>query len=246
MLTGRLLPAIRGITLCWHVTQLMQIVQIHRPRGIFTAGSEDPTIGPTPHARREPNTKATVTELFDGLQADSQNRWPLLNFDVMSMTPYCHRSSLQAFTTRRSCGRPHGGKNFRTAIRPAGLVRTANADPDTYEKANAFCDVLVIGGGPAGLTAALSAANLCVILADENFAEAGPINYGVPINERPAAEWVSGHRSRTYSDAGCADHAPLTNCVGTHDGGAYGARSENGVLSDEAPEALTRHAGFRL
>ena len=56
----------------------------HRPRGILTAGSEEPNalVELRTGARREPNTRATTTELFDGLEAHSQNRWPSLAFDV--------------------------------------------------------------------------------------------------------------------------------------------------------------------
>src|ERR1700677_2752266 len=59
----------------------------HRPRGLLTAGSEEPNglvelrIG----ARREPNTRATVVELYDGLEASSQNRWPSLDFDILAL-----------------------------------------------------------------------------------------------------------------------------------------------------------------
>ena len=56
----------------------------HRPRGIFSAGVEEPNalVELREGARREPNTRATVVELFDGLVAHSQNRWPLLSFDL--------------------------------------------------------------------------------------------------------------------------------------------------------------------
>ncbi|TIM37596.1 2Fe-2S iron-sulfur cluster-binding protein, partial [Mesorhizobium sp.] len=57
----------------------------HRPRGILTAGSEEPNalVELRTGARREPNTKATTAELYDGLEAASQNRWPSLRHDVM-------------------------------------------------------------------------------------------------------------------------------------------------------------------
>jgi sarcosine oxidase subunit alpha len=60
----------------------------HRPRGILSAGSEEPNalVELRSGARREPNTRATTTELYDGLEATSQNRWPSLTFDLLSMT----------------------------------------------------------------------------------------------------------------------------------------------------------------
>ena len=62
----------------------------HRPRGIVTAGSEEPTalVELRSGARREPNSKATVVELFDGLEATSQNRWPSLRFDLLAVNSW--------------------------------------------------------------------------------------------------------------------------------------------------------------
>ena len=59
----------------------------HRPRGIFSAGAEEPNalVEVRTGARREPNTRATMVELYDGLDAASQNRWPSLKFDVQSI-----------------------------------------------------------------------------------------------------------------------------------------------------------------
>src|SRR3954452_13538674 len=59
----------------------------HRPRGILSAGPEEPNalVELRSGARREPNTRATVVELFDGLDATSQNRWPSLAFDLLSL-----------------------------------------------------------------------------------------------------------------------------------------------------------------
>src|SRR6218665_362958 len=59
----------------------------HRPRGMFSAGSEEPNalVELRAGARREPNTRATVTELYHGLEARSQNRWPSLAFDLLSV-----------------------------------------------------------------------------------------------------------------------------------------------------------------
>ena len=59
----------------------------HRPRGPLTAGSEEPNaiVEVRTGARQEPNTRATTAELFDGLEARSQNRWPSLAFDAMAI-----------------------------------------------------------------------------------------------------------------------------------------------------------------
>ena len=59
----------------------------HRPRGIYSSGSEEPNalVELRQGARREPNTRATVIELFEGLTACSQNRWPNLRFDIRAV-----------------------------------------------------------------------------------------------------------------------------------------------------------------
>ena len=134
----------------------------HRPRGILTAGSEEPNalVELRSGARREPNTRATTVELFDGLEARSQNRWPSLAFDLMSINGLAG-GLLSAGFYYKTFMWPAAlwEKLYEPLIRrAAGLGRAAGAeDPDHYEKAHAHCDVLVIGAGPAGLMAALTA-----------------------------------------------------------------------------------------
>jgi methylglutamate dehydrogenase subunit C len=202
----------------------------HRPRGILTAGSEEPNalVELRTGARREANTKSTMVELYDGLEASSQNRWPSLNFDVMAINSLLSPVFVAGFYYKTFMWpAAFWEKLYEPAIRrAAGLGRASDAaDPDTYEKANAFCDVLVIGGGPAGLAAALSAAKsgARVILADENFALGGrAIDDNAPINDRAPAEWVAQVEAEL---AGMKDVRILrrTTVFGTYDGGTYGA-----------------------
>ena len=80
----------------------------HRPRGILTAGSEEPNalVELRSGARREPNTRATVAELYEGLEASSQNRWPSLKYDrPLGQRPGGAGFPRRASTTRHSCGR---------------------------------------------------------------------------------------------------------------------------------------------
>ena len=84
----------------------------HRPRGIYSAGPEEPNalVRLRSGGRAEPNTRATMVELYDGLVAESQNRWPSLGFDVDGVQQHsCRRCSPPASTTRRSCGRRRCG-----------------------------------------------------------------------------------------------------------------------------------------
>ena len=135
----------------------------HRPRGILTAGSEEPNalVELRTDARREPNTRATTIELYEGLIAASQNRWPSLKFDILSVNQLFAPIFTAGFYYKTFMWpSSFWEKVYEPMIRrAAGLGRAADApDPDHYEKAYAFCDVLVIGSGPAGLSAAVAAA----------------------------------------------------------------------------------------
>ncbi len=158
----------------------------HRPRGIFAAGSEEPNALVTVSrdaARVTPNLRATQVELYDGLSAESQNRWPSLQRDFGRINDACRHSSRPAFTTRRSCGRARPGNrctNRSSAAPPAWAARPRLADPDRYAQRYAHCDVLVVGAGPAGIAAALAAADggARVILCDETSEFGGSLLVG--------------------------------------------------------------------
>ena len=152
----------------------------HRPRGILSAGPEEPNalVELRDGARREPNTRATVAELYDGLTAVSQNRWPSLRCDAMAATSMLAPIFAAGFYYKTFMWpASFWEKVYEPLIRrAAGLGRASlERDPDHYDKVTAFCDVLVIGAGPAGLMAALSAgrSGARVILADEDFALGG-------------------------------------------------------------------------
>lgn len=170
----------------------------HRPRGVLTAGSEEPNalLELRSGARREANTRATVAELFDGLEARSQNRWPSLQFDVGAVNSLLSPLFVAGFYYKTFMWpAPLWEKLYEPVIRrAAGLGRASmEPDPDTYEKAHAFCDVLVIGGGPAGLAAALHAgrSGARVLLCDEDFLIGGRLNAErQEIDGRSASSWA--------------------------------------------------------
>ena len=134
----------------------------HRPRGIYAAGTEDPNalIGLREGARKEPNSLATTVELYDGLVARSQNAWPSLNFDISAVNGLFERFFSAGFYYKTFIGPFQKSWMFyEHFIRKAAGMGDASMepDPDKYEKLYKFCDVLVVGSGPAGLSAALAA-----------------------------------------------------------------------------------------
>lgn len=135
----------------------------HRPRGIVAAGSEEPNalVNMGQGGRFEPNQRATTTELFDGLTARSQNHWPSLDFDIGVLNNYAARFLPAGFYYKTFIHpRPFWKHVFEPVIRQsAGLGQAPkDRDADRYEAKYAFCDVLVAGGGVAGLMAARKAA----------------------------------------------------------------------------------------
>ena len=146
-----------------HGVRLMgRSFKYHRPRGPFTAGSEEPNAlvelrtGP----RKEPNSRATTTELFDGLVANSQNRWPSLAVDIFAINDIFWRFLSAGFYYKTFMWPAAFWEKLYEPMtrRAAGLGQLSWAhDPDFYDRAFHHCDLLIIGAGPAGLMAALSA-----------------------------------------------------------------------------------------
>ncbi|WP_296989198.1 sarcosine oxidase subunit alpha [Thalassospira sp. UBA1131] len=173
----------------------------HRPRGAVTAGSEEPNAlvgtrrGP---GRFEPNTRATVQEIWDGLQVNSQNRYPSLSFDVGAINDKAYMLFSAGFYYKTFMWpKSFWDKVYEPFIRAAaGLgVSPTEPDPDHYASRYLHTDVLIIGAGPAGLAAALTAARAGsqVTLVDEN-PEAGGSLLSEPsamIEDVPAWDWVA-------------------------------------------------------
>ena len=134
----------------------------HRPRGIMTAGIEEPnalvTVGEG--GRTEPNTRATDVFVYEGLVAKSQNRWPSLSFDLGAVLGFAAPVLSAGFYYKTFFGSAKRWMFYERFIRRAAGLGEAptEADPDRFSQRAAFCDVLVVGAGPAGLTAALEAA----------------------------------------------------------------------------------------
>jgi len=134
----------------------------HRPRGIMAAGVEEPnalvTVGEG--GRKEPNTRATDVIVYEGLVARSQNRWPSLGFDVGAAIGLLSKALPAGFYYKTFFGPAKLWLVYEGFIRKAAGLGNAptEADPDRYSQRAGFCDVLVIGAGRSGLSAALAAA----------------------------------------------------------------------------------------
>ncbi|MGR3615700.1 MAG: sarcosine oxidase subunit alpha family protein [Paracoccaceae bacterium] len=202
----------------------------HRPRGILSAGSEEPNalVTVSGASADEPNTRATVQELYAGLEAKSQNCWPSVDFDLMAVN---------------DLGAPFLGAGFyyKTFMWPAKfwealyepIIRRAaglgglskGPDTDLNERAFAFCDLLVIGSGPAGLMSALTAARAGadVIVAEEDADLGGRLLVEQEaIDGIPAADWAA----QAVDELRAMENVRImarTAVVGAYDQGTYGA-----------------------
>ncbi len=211
----------------------------HRPRGIFSAGSEEPNALLQLHsgAHCEPNTRATVTELFEGLSARSQNHVGSLDLDIMAVNDLLSPFLGAGFYYKTFMWpAAFWERVYEPLIRAsAGLGRLSGAeDPDSYDKGFLHADLLVIGAGPAGLSAALAAGSsgARVILADEDFRMGGKLNADrCEVDAEPGAEWAA-RAVVELSEMANVRLLPRTTVYGAYDHGVYGALER---LTDHLP-----------
>ncbi len=201
----------------------------HRPRGIFSAGSEEPNalVELRSGARLEPNTRATMIELFDGLEARSQNFKGSLRFDVLALNDvFSELLSAGFYYKTFMWPAPFWEKVYEPIIRAAaGLGHLSGEDdPDEYDRGYLHCDILVIGAGPAGLMAALTAgrSGARVVLADEDCQLGGRLNAErEEVGGMPAQTWVR----ETVAVLEAMDNVrvmPRSTVIGAFDHGVYG------------------------
>ncbi len=179
----------------------------HRPRGLVGLGSEEMNalIGVGQGARHEPNLRATQIEIFNGMAAVSQNRWPSLNWDIGAINNEVSRFLPGGFYYKTFMWPQSFWKHVYEPFirRAAGLGKAPEGrDPDTYEQIHVHCDVLVIGGGVAGLAAAEAAAanGAKVIIADENPHLGGLADIsGGTIDGQSLPDWSAATGAKLYA-----------------------------------------------
>ena len=174
----------------------------HRPRGIMTAGSEEPNAilqvnDNTPYT--EPNVRATEIEIYEGLEATSQNCWPNVNFDIGGISNILSPLLPAGFYYKTFMWPASFWEKYEHFIRhSAGLGKSPKvADPDIYDHKYIHCDVLVIGAGISGIIAAKTAAqnNLKTLLLDEKTEIGGTTIYqnsdNFKIDNKISSEWLN-------------------------------------------------------
>ena len=200
-------------------------IKYHRPRGFVSAGPEEPNGVFTlrhagPDAATIPHAPGTMVELVEGLEAHGVNGWPSLRFDLAGGLRWLGGMLSAGFYYKTFMWPRAAWPYYEWAIRRmAGNGRAPDGpDPDRYDKRNAFCDVLVVGGGPAGLAASLAAARAGarVILVDEQ-PELGGSLLGArrELGGKPAMAWV------TNCAAALADEPEVTVLTRTTAFGYY-------------------------
>ncbi len=202
----------------------------HRPRGLIASGSEEPNalVELRTRARREPNSRATMVELFDGLEAHSQNRWPSLRFDAMAVNDLFADFLTAGFYYKTFMWpRSFWEKLYEPAIRRAAGLGSLSMepDPDAYDKGFLHCDLLVVGAGAAGLAAALTAARAGarVILADEDHRLGGRLlAESHMLDDAPATDWI-GALETEFESLPNLRILRRTTVFGAFDHGIFGA-----------------------
>ncbi|MBB3946149.1 sarcosine oxidase subunit alpha [Rhizobium skierniewicense] len=202
---GKIYTALQGDTvssalLANGVHLIGRSFKYHRPRGFLSAGPEEPNAlidVSRDSSRKQPNVRATVQEVFDGAIVSSQNRFPSLSFDVGAVNDFLSPLFVAGFYYKTFMWpKAAWDKLYEPIIRRAAGLGNApkEGDADQYASRYAHCDVLVAGGGVAGLTAALAAAKTGakVMLADENREVGGALRFdtGTTIDGINGYEWA--------------------------------------------------------
>jgi len=220
----------------------------HRPRGIFSAGAEEPNalVQLGRGARTEPDTRATTVDLYEGLTARSQNCWPSVRLDAGAFANALSPLLPAGFYYKTFMWPPTPQwwlRYERFIRRAAGMGRAAGEpDPDRYEHQYAHCDVLVVGGGPAGLAAARAAAQAgarVVVCQQSTHFGASVLGTEATIDGLAATQWCEEARAALAANADVTLLA-RTTAFGYYDGNLVAALERVTDHLAAPPEHLPR------
>ena len=202
----------------------------HRPRGLMTDGSHEPNgmVEIRKGDQITPNVRLTTQELVDGLQVHSQNHWGTLKWDMLELNDLLSPFLSAGFYYKTFMWpKKFWERIYEPAIRrAAGLGKLSMAsNTDYYEKAFASCDVLIIGSGPSGLMAALTAAKTGaqVMICEEDYVFGGRLNSeNIDVDGQPGHMWVADKIKELngMENVRCMSRTTVT---GAYDGGTYAA-----------------------
>ncbi|MGB1336738.1 sarcosine oxidase subunit alpha family protein [Planktomarina sp.] len=253
---GKVMSGFEGDTLAASLLANDQMLmgrsfKYHRPRGVLASGGEEPNalINLGVESGFEPNARATTTETFSGLTAASQNHFPSLEFDVGAINSKLSRFLPAGFYYKMFIHPRSFWKHIYEPIirHSAGLGKAPKArDQDSYEHYYHHCEVMVVGGGIAGLQAARSAAatGVRVLLVEQtaNWGGRAPVD-GVLIEGMAAERWIA----QTLKELAAADNVVIRNRTqgsGVYDHG-YALAYER--IADHTPgDGRPRHRLWRV
>ena len=221
----------------------------HRPRGIFSDGSDEPNALVTVlrEGHPEPNTRATEIELYVGLKAWSQNAWPSLRFDLLAINDRLSKFLTAGFYYKTFMWPARFWEALYEPMirRAAGLGRLSDTpDPSVYDKGYLHPDVLVVGAGLAGLVCSLQLAKAgqAVVLVDEHARFGGRLLFSADAQLRPwldtLVEEVSKHPN--------IQRLVRTVVFGSYDHGVYGAVTRNTEHQAADPGALPKQTYWTI
>ena len=257
--TGHAGDTLASALLAAGITVFGRSFKYHRPRGLLSAGFDEPNALVTlvRNGIREPNVPATQVEIFDGLVAESQNRFPSLGFDLGAANQIAGPLLAAGFYYKTFMGPvvgPLKGTRFwmfceHFIRRAAGLGKAGPvADTARYERVNGFCDVLVVGSGPAGLSAARKAAESGkrVILAEVEPVFGGSLNWsGATVDGRDGRAWADD----AVEDLAGMDNVRLlkrTTVWGYYDSGTLSAVERVSDFKPDAAPGEPRHRSWTI